>query len=318
MIYFVAPHPDSFISGGNRMNQQIVQGLEELGAQVIFIGLEQFNVIQSKPLDQFFIDSIYLHPIDSDQLNVMESKKIFVLHLLPSMIDPMSDLEQERMILNSFDLIIVNSQFSKDYLTRYIGWNKSILIVQPFIESQCMNTHIKKNRQVILISNWLPNKQIYEFLIALLSHIPEQVKSLEIHIYGDTTMNKDYFQKCQALISASTWLSHSMHIHGTKDHKSMIEIMKQSCLMIDPSSFETYGMAVAEAIVLGLPVISLGAGHVKYLIGQGKSRSCTSMQELVQKMLEFVQGKFEITPNPIKSIIYQWPDFLNQLKPLVP
>ncbi len=316
MIYFLAPDSATFISGGNRFNQQIVSGLMSMGYDVAWTTWVDIEKKKMTATDYLYIDSIYLRNIALGWLLSVQAYKIFVAHLLPSMLDASVDVAEEREQLNAYDHILANSAFTRSYFINRIEWTKKLDIVQPYISpNQALFAHKNNNKIAILISNWLPNKQLDLFLKAVA--LREISDNFYIYIYGDINMDASYFSQCLSIIHNSPVLSKVIQIKGVFQPDDMQTILDEADVMIDASNFETYGMAVAESIVSGLPVLSLGAGHVEQLMGQGKSMVCKSIDELVDHMILFLQDKMILSLRPIHNIITDWQVFKSQLTPFL-
>ena len=97
MIYFLAPDSATFISGGNRFNQQIVSGLMSMGFDVAWTTWVDIEKKEMTATDYLYIDSIYLRNIALAWLLSVQAYKIFVAHLLPSMLDASVDVAEERV-----------------------------------------------------------------------------------------------------------------------------------------------------------------------------------------------------------------------------
>ena len=167
MIYFLAPDSATFISGGNRFNQQIVSGLMSMGYDVAWTTLVDIEKEEMTSADYLYIDSIYLNDIALSWLLSVQAYKIFVAHLLPSMVDASVDVSDEQKQLNAYDHILVNSAFTGSYFINRIEWTKKLDKVQPYVSpNQTHIPHKSNDKIAILISNWLPNKQLDLFLKA--------------------------------------------------------------------------------------------------------------------------------------------------------
>jgi glycosyltransferase involved in cell wall biosynthesis len=60
-----------------------------------------------------------------------------------------------------------------------------------------------------------------------------------------------------------------MTLHGALPQEDVAALMAESDLLISPSTFEAYGMVVAEAAAAGLPVLSNRVGAAEQLIAHG-------------------------------------------------
>ncbi len=309
MMKFFAPSPNGFVSGGNIFNQQIVKALRELKCKVKYADYNQ-GWFDASHKEVLMFDSILVNELDSDFLKGTVNKKIFLIHLLPSMIGQGQGQEFEKQLLSIFDLIVVNSTYSKEYITTNFGLHKSVL-VNPFID---LPEEFERNPipgKAIMVANWLPAKQIDIFLSILSTKdIP---KELKIHILGDNSLDKPYFEKCLSIIKQSESLKKSIVLEKPMPHDELWYEFDTAELFIDTSSFETYGMAVAEAVAAKVPVLTLGNGNVKNLVP--RDAICTKMEELIERMISRKWTPMNTTTEN-HEIITEWSKFKAQLLPL--
>ncbi|MEP7320987.1 MAG: glycosyltransferase family 4 protein [Saprospiraceae bacterium] len=311
MIYLVAPDPASFISGGNRFNQQILNGLSSLGLAYKRIDFVELDESKTNEENIVIFDSLYIEQLSIHLLNRIKAKKVFLIHLLSSMVDRRDNISNEQTLLSGFDLIIANSVFTKDYCTQTLGLVNNIAIVQPFIEkNQKIRDHSFRHK-FIHVANWVPEKQIDLFLLALAKHkLPED---FSIYFYGDLHRSEEYFDHCKSVMDEYPDLKKHIHLTGILSHAMLLEEYEHAKLMIDTSSMETYGMAVAEAIAHGVPVISLGNGNTKLLINKSNGIVVKNMDEMVISILSFYRGELRFDQPDSVDIITEWSLFSNQL-----
>lgn len=99
----------------------------------------------------------------------------------------------------------------------------------------------------------------HENLISALSELTELNWTLEC--YGATHFDPELFERMSEMIGSSS-LSDRIRFHGAVS-ESMLEIAYQNAhIFVLASHYEGYGMAYAEAIVRGLPVIGTTAGAI--------------------------------------------------------
>jgi hypothetical protein len=191
MLYFVAPDPVSFISGGNRFNQQIIQGLLQLHLPVHRIEFDDVHPVLESMNNIVVIDSIYFDRLDTFLIERAKAKTVFLVHLLPSMLNGNTGHEPD--LLNCFDLIVANSSFTYDYCRLSLGLKKEVTIVEPFTVRPFITGHRKKNN-IVCVANWSPGKQIDRFLSTLaLNNLSGDIM---IHFYGDYKRDEAYFKCC--------------------------------------------------------------------------------------------------------------------------
>ena len=306
MIYFVAPDFKSFISGGNVFNNQIYNALLDLEKPVkqICYPLEPEYIIGKD--DILIVDSIFINDLDSSQLIGLPCKKYFICHFLPSMIGKGRGKYYELKILELFDTIIVNSHFCFEILLN-MGVSKGLIIIEPFIDQFFNISPGDQNENALIIANWLPSKQIDQFLLCLTK---EKSIPISITIIGSTGMDPFYFKGCSRIISNSQELTHKIRILGEVDRKDTQLVLANSGLLLDCSAFETYGMAVAEAVAIGVPVLTLGNGNITNIVST--TSICTSLEEMVTRLIN--HNWPSAISNPKVKLITEWDAFLDQFR----
>ena len=306
MIYFIAPRFNSFISGGNIFNKQIVDALEDLGNSVKqheYPFRPEFKVHFD---DILVVDSIYVFDLDLNQLADLACKKYFICHLLPSMIGSGLGVEYEKKVLYLFDGIIVNSMFCQNVLNS-MDLSSEKYIIQPFVDTPTALDQDDRIKNALLIANWLPVKQFANLLQCLAK---QKYLPLTITVIGSTEMDPVYFKDCMHIVANSELLHDKIHVIGSLGRKEIWSKLVQSEVLLDCSSFETYGMAVAEAVSIGLPVLTLGNGNTKYLVPPGSI--CNSIEVLVDRLIHenWIVPESEYR----KKLVTDWDEFLNQFK----
>lgn len=314
MIYFICPDPEGFVSGGNIFNRQVLRGFDELHIPVCRIPVSETGTLNTTEKDVLLLDSIYFNELPSIGWNHLKGLKMILVHLLPSMLDKSLQVKSEKELLNSFDFILANSLFTMEYLSGLSLHHPQILLVQPWVEGvgTPVNSVPSKN---IVISNWYPAKQIDVLLKHLASHkLPE---GLILHFYGDLNVDPGFTRHCLSILDEQHQLKNHVAIGGVIQHEDLFKIYRQSSCLLDVSRFESYGMSVAEAIVSGVQVLTLGNGNLKYMVGQGRCLFCKSMDDLILQWVRIQQGDLVVQPQPVSNIITGREVFNRQLTEVV-
>ena len=66
-------------------------------------------------------------------------------------------------------------------------------------------------------------------------------------------------------------LSSIVHFHGSLDNAPLIELLKQSHVLVVPSSYEGFGIVYLEGMGFGLPAIGTTAGAAGEIITHGEN-----------------------------------------------
>jgi glycosyltransferase involved in cell wall biosynthesis len=145
--------------------------------------------------------------------------------------------------------------------------------------------------RLLSIGSVVPDKG-YDLLIAALATIPDLPWRLTIA--GDRTRNLAAAARLDADISAHG-LGDRVAVLGAVPPERVIELCLGSDLFVLASRFEGYGMALAEAIAHGLPVVSTTAGAISDTVpaGTGLLVPPGDVAALVQALRRLISDRAE-------------------------
>lgn len=96
------------------------------------------------------------------------------------------------------------------------------------------------------------------------------IKDAELYIVGERNFERGYLEKVEACIG-ELCLEGRVHLLGRlSDEELAVEYSRADAFLL-PSYWEGYGMAIAEAMAHGLPVISTNIGAIPELVADGVS-----------------------------------------------
>ena len=175
-LFFLIPDTDSFVSGGNIYNKNLLAGLKAIGEKTAIINLECFEKkVSIKTNDYLFVDSLFFSEIHKLlKFNVLHSKKNLIVHHLTSLYPPKGIncdtyfQQKEYPILKKMDGFVTSSQFTADYLSKK-GLNQPKIIVPPALNFELPKIPKRKAFPVhaLVVANLVERKGILPFLKAL-------------------------------------------------------------------------------------------------------------------------------------------------------
>lgn len=183
-------------------------------------------------------------------------------------------MQSERQALRHAQGLVVTSPDTRQTLIEHYGVSdKPIAVVMPGVEKVAMPAPraeqpaaTRKTIHLLAVGTITPRKG-YDILIAALG----QLKGLSWHlrIVGDTQRStittKTLHQQIKAL-----GLNDRVELMGTLAPKSLAHHYDESDAFVLTSRYEGYGMAYAEALCHGLPIVATGGGAVRTtLAGSG-------------------------------------------------
>jgi glycosyltransferase involved in cell wall biosynthesis len=118
---------------------------------------------------------------------------------------------------------------------------------------------------VLCVANWLPGKQIAE-LVDAYDHLPASAATL--HLVGDRTVDRRYAKRVERLLDRPS-LRRRVVVHGVVPHGDLPPLRAGADVFALASIEESFGMAWAEAMAAGLPVVGWSAASLPDLVNDG-------------------------------------------------
>lgn len=118
---------------------------------------------------------------------------------------------------------------------------------------------------LLTVANLLPTKG-HERMLALLerlAHLP-----WHWHVVGECALDGGVRERL-ALHARRAGLARRMTVHGPLPQRQVAAMMRAADVLVQPSGFESYGMALAEAAAVGLPAVAFRVGAAERLIRHG-------------------------------------------------
>ena len=130
---------------------------------------------------------------------------------------------------------------------------------------------------IVTIGRLVPLKG-FDLLIKTVAELVKDIANLQLYIVGDGGDRS----RLQEMISAC----HSQaSIHLTGYMTNPYALLSRADLYVCPSRAEGFSLTVAEAMVLGVPIISMHSAGPAELLGQGKFGAiCRTEKELFQAL----------------------------------
>jgi len=175
----------------------------------------------------------------------------------------------EKKYLQSVDGFIFNSKTTKSVVNGLVVNEKPNVVAYPptdrFGEATTEGEiHERSNGnelRILFLGNVIYRKGLHTLLKAV-SGLRSAVK---VDVVGGLTAESAYVKQMQEFITTND-LSSFVFLHGPLDNQPLIEIYKQSHIMVVPSSYEGFGIVYLEGMGFGLPAIGTTAGAANEII----------------------------------------------------
>ena len=156
--------------------------------------------------------------------------------------------------LSTYNITV--SQLAKFILMKYLRMKpERIAVVPNGIDDIFRKANLEpKWGRIVYVGRLEPQKRL-DLLLRAFKMAKKQIKDLEFYIFGDGSLYKKilgFSRKIEGL---------KVKRIGPQERDRLVNILRKSWLFISASEFETYGLAIAEASAVGLPVILTNAPY---------------------------------------------------------
>ena len=264
---FVVPRLDGPISGGTCYNRELLLELApraplcacELASPELGGALEAARTV--------WVDSLYLGalPVLRERTR---ARLALILHYLPTFVALErravgSELSrEEQRALAAADAFLVPSAFMRDALEALVApTQKSIFVIEPGTTARLRAPRVAGDRlRVMLIGNVVQGKGLLAFLRALAPVLAAD-DALAVSVVGRLDAEPGYAQACQALVAATRVLAERVQFLGMLPEPEALAQLARADLFVSASRMESYGMALNEARVVGVPILARTGGN---------------------------------------------------------
>jgi D-inositol-3-phosphate glycosyltransferase len=203
-------------------------------------------------------------------------------------------IDAETLLMDKSDAIITPSNSDKQYLMYLYGTNENKIFEIPPgvntnlfkpIDKSTAKLHIAENKNekiILFVGRIEPLKGIdvllYAIKILISQHLPVPFSLLIIG--GDISQHSNTWSP---LLKHLEQLRHILHISaqvkfiGQRPQHELLYFYNAADVVVMPSHYESFGMAAAEAMACGVPVITTNVTGISHLIDEGRSTLVTSV-----------------------------------------
>ena len=199
--------------------------------------------------------------------------------------------EEEKKIYQKYKKVVCVSNSVKEIMEKEYGIKKTQTIYNPIDLKDIINKSNHSNNIVvsdgvnlISIGRLVPAKG-YDLLIPVISKLIKEGVNVHLYILGSGPEQK----KLENII-ATEGIYDNIHLLGFQNNP--YSIMKKMDLFVCSSRSEGYSLVIAEALTLGLPVISMNCSGPKELLDNNEyGKLCNNYEELYQVLKVAITDK---------------------------
>jgi glycosyltransferase involved in cell wall biosynthesis len=179
----------------------------------------------------------------------------------------------ERYIARNADVIVVESHYISRLAAKMAGKPIPIVIALPGMEfpenTAGWTPDLRKTnpRKIVLLNAGEPSERkgtIY--LVEAMARLKKL--NLHLNITGTFYAESKYCQKLKRLIEQHG-LADKITFHGYIERESLLDLYRRCSIFVLPSLSEGYGIAMAEALYFGMPVIASNVAAIPEMITDG-------------------------------------------------
>lgn len=264
---FVVPRLDGPISGGTCYNRELLAELArrmpvrvcDLGSAELRDALQAARVV--------WVDSLYLEALP-ELGRQTRARLALIVHYLPSFVAlgrPTARAElgrEEQAALVTADAFLIPSVFMRDALERLVApTQKPMFVIEPGTAARRRDPRTAEDGlDVVLIGNVVEGKGLRAFLSAL-AQVLAKGDALRISVIGRLDADPAYAQACRAFVAETPVLAERVQFLGMRPEREALARLARADLFVSASRMESYGMALNEARVVGVPILAFGGGN---------------------------------------------------------
>ena len=271
--YFVAPDLSGPVTGGTLFNRMLIGALRRIGwsCSVVAATEAPATIACADGDDDIWIDTLYLDDFATLTARAAAGVRVGLLaHYLPSLVrlgdgvraDELSSAETQAFA--SAHMFLVPSAFMRETVARLTATRLPIVCVEPGHLAQKGDVIAGPPVRAALVANLIPGKGIEPFLLSLAARIRDR-DTFHLSIVGGASFDPMYADRCTALGQDSR-LRGRVRFLGALSPLETVRLMADCNLVLSTSTMEAYGMAIAEARTLGLPIVARAGGNVARLV----------------------------------------------------
>ena len=198
---------------------------------------------------------------------------------------------EEKDVYARYDTIVSVSHAVENIMKGYYGLHQTQTIYNPvdgikILEQSRLDCNVKVSGDFnIVTSGRLVYQKGFDLLIPIMGKLMKEGLDIHLYIFG----NGPERNKLET-IAALNGVADNVHFVGFM--KNPFPLMRQADLFVCSSRAEGFSLVIAEAIILGLPVISMSCSGPDELLKGGKyGVLCNSYEELAHAIKKAVTEK---------------------------
>jgi glycosyltransferase involved in cell wall biosynthesis len=182
---------------------------------------------------------------------------------------------EESIFANSLDGIITPSEFTQSLVDRVLMRHIDMLIAYPGLNVSGLGGRRMRiddgNVNLLFVGYLIPRKGVDTLVKSINILVKNRgLERLTLHVVGDAERDETYALGIREYCRKEGIEDHVI-FHGRVSESDLQNLYETSDIFVFPSLWEGFGMALAEAMSYGLPIVTTNAGAIPYLVKEGQN-----------------------------------------------
>jgi glycosyltransferase involved in cell wall biosynthesis len=209
----------------------------------------------------------------------------------------------ERINASAFDLILVNSYFSRESLLRAYGLDSTVCYLG--VDTQLFVNHgYPRENFVVSVGQLYSNKNV-EFVINAIAKIGVPRPRL---VWIANRREDWYYEKVRSLAETHRV---TFEARASIDDNELVDILNRATAMVYAPRLEPFGLTPLEANACGLPVVAVAEGGVRETIVDGVNGLLVQhqpqmMAHAIQRLTHDKNLAAQLSQNASKIVQEKW------------
>jgi glycosyltransferase involved in cell wall biosynthesis len=271
---FVVPDIFGQSTGGTVFNRELISGLRarDVPADVLDVTAAE-RALQAGLGGTYWIDTLFLTIVPKLARLTGPGQELGLLaHYLPSLVrygaavTPSELSYGETAALGAVAVVVAPSEFMRETLIRLGVEGRRVAVVEPgrLATGLAPLPPPSEKLRAVVVAHLVAGKGVHRLLAALATRVQAR-DGLTLEVLGSLTEDAAYADACRVFARAPS-LRERVTLVGLLSPAEVNERLAVSDVLLSASSMESYGMALAEARALGVPIVARTGGNVAGLV----------------------------------------------------
>jgi hypothetical protein len=271
---FVVPELTGPNTGGTVYNRELVGALRERGENVAVLNVaDAEHALRGGDPGTYWVDTLFLEAVPALAASSSAVQRIgLIAHYLPGLVRYGDDVTRgelspaEVAALDSARAFLAPSAFMRRTLVGLGAAERSVAVLEPgtFATGLAEPPAPSAALRALVIAHLVVGKGVDRLLSALATRIDTDDR-LTLEIVGSTDADPAYASACRVFSTAPS-LRERVTLVGALTPTEVVARLATSDLLLSASRLESFGMALAEARTLGVPIVARRGGNVENLV----------------------------------------------------